>query len=81
MRKPAIFISDPEIVQEVMVTKNELIDKRGILEACMQNFLGNNGFVFAKSNESWKYKRKGIVQTFYKDKLIVMLEKLKEYTL
>lgn len=64
----------------MMVTKNGQVDKRKVFPASMKNFLGN-GFVFAKADESWKSKRKGIAHTFYKDKLIVMLEKLKEYTI
>ena len=36
-------------------------------------------FIFSKTDDMWKAKRKGIAHTFFKDKLIVMLDKLKEY--
>ena len=75
-----IFISDPLIVQDMMVNKNALIDKREKFGAAMKNFSGD-GFIVSTSNEKWKAKRKGIAHAFFKDKLIIMLEKLKEYTL
>ena len=75
-----MLIQDPEIVQEMMVTKNHLVDKNGRYSASVQNFFGQ-GFLFAPSDDKWKQKRKGIAHAFFKDKLIVMLEKLKDYAL
>ena len=78
--KPQVLLSDPEVVQEFMVTKNNLVEKNAALAAAVKNILGD-GFIFSVTDETWKRKRKGIAHAFYKDKLIVMLEKLKDYTI
>ena len=63
----------------MMVSKNHLIDKSGSIADSMKNFLGES-FLFSQGDEKWQKKRKGLAHAFFKDKLIVMLEKFKEYT-
>ena len=75
---PLLLIQDPEVVQEMMVTKNHLVDKSKGYRAALSNYFGQ-GFLFAASDDKWKRKRKGIAHAFFKDKLVVMLEKLKDY--
>lgn len=78
--RPIMLIQDPEVVQDMMVTKNLLVDKNGSFSTAVNNYFGD-GLLFTQSNDKWKQKRKGIAHVFFKDKLIVMLEKLKDYAL
>ena len=61
-----------------MVSKNAQIDKSGKFEFGFKNLFGNS-FIFGKSDSHWKAKRKGLAHAFYKDKLISMLDILKDY--
>lgn len=71
-----LFIADPEIVQEMLGRKNALIDKTGQHKGIFQNLFGNS-FLFSKSDEAWKSKRKSVAHAFYKDRLVHMLDILK----
>jgi len=73
-----VQVADPEVVQEMMTTKNAQIDKTGLHEALFKNLFGNS-FLFSKTDEHWKRKRKGLRHAFFKDKLIVLLDKLNKY--
>ena len=75
-----MLIQDPEVVQDLMVTKNHLVDKNGSFHAAVKNYFGD-GLLFIQTNDKWKQKRNAIAHAFFKDKLIVMLEKLKDYAL
>ena len=77
---PMILISDPEVIQDMLLTKNAQINKPETFFGVMSNFLGK-AFIFSKTDDVWKAKRKGIAHTFFKDKLIVMLDKLKDYSM
>ena len=57
-------------------TKNAHIDKHGDHVQFFKNLFGNS-FLFSKTDEVWKRKRKGLAHAFYKDKLIVQIEQLK----
>ena len=46
----------------------------------MKNLFGNS-MLFAKGDDRWKAKRKGLGHAFYKDKLIVLLDTLKDHLL
>lgn len=65
-----LFVGDPAIVQDMLVTKNAQIDKTGQFEGIFKNFFGSS-FLFSKTDEIWKLKRKGLAHAFYKDKLMV----------
>ena len=67
-----LFIADPEIIQAMLVTKNAQIDKTGAFEGVFKNFFGTS-FLFAKSDEVWKAKRKAVAHAFYKDRLAYMI--------
>ena len=64
----------------MMVNKNAQIDKTGVYEAMFKNFFGSS-FLFSKTDQHWKNKRKGVSHAFYKDKLVHMLDVLKERVL
>ena len=80
MMDPMVFVSDPEVVHDMVVTKNATIDKDPVFYKAISPFMGE-AFIFARSDDKWKAKRKGISHTFFKAKLQVMLELLKKYTL
>lgn len=62
------------------MTKNAQIDKTGSFEGIFKSFFGNS-FIFSQSNELWKSKRKATAHAFYKDRLVHMLEVLKDQVL
>ena len=72
-----VFIADPEIVQEMLVTKNAEIDKTGAFEVAFKNFFGHS-FLFAKSDVEWRAKRKAVAHAFYKDRLTQMIYILRD---
>ena len=71
-----IYVSDPAIVQEMLVTKNAQIDKPGTFNGVFKNLFGNS-FLFSKSDHIWREKRKAAAHSFYKDRLVDMLDVLK----
>ena len=77
LMEPYLLVSDPVIVQEMMTSKNALVDKTGIYEMIFKNFFGRF-FLYTKSDERWKSQRKGLLSAFYKDKLLLMVEQLKD---
>ena len=64
----------------MLVTKNAQIDKTGEFEGVFKNLFGNS-FIFSKSDEHWKIKRKATAHAFYKDRLTHMLDELKKVVL
>jgi cytochrome P450 len=66
---PIICFNDPELLNEVYVTKNKYYDKDPFMAELSREFVGKST-VFAQSNEEWADKRKIISSAFYKDKLI-----------
>jgi len=73
-----LFIADPDVVQTMMLTKNSQTDKTGDYGAVLMNFFGNS-FLFSKGDDKWKAKRKGLGHAFYKDKLLQLVDTLKDY--
>ena len=59
------------------MSKNALFDKTGTLEGAFSTLLGKS-FLFSKADEIWKAKRKACAHAFYKERLVHMLEVLKE---
>ena len=72
-----LFVADPEIVQDILVTKNSIVDKTGVFEDVFSDFFGKS-FIFSKTDDLWKLKRKATAHAFYKDRLGSMLEVLKD---
>ena len=75
-----LFITDPAAVQDMIVTKNAQIDKTGEFEAAFLNIFGR-AFLFSKTDDHWKEKRKACAHAFYKDRLVQQLDVLKEQLL
>ena len=51
-----LMVSDPDMVQDLLVQKNALFDKTGTLEGIFSKLLGES-FLFSKANDNWKAKR------------------------
>ena len=73
----SLIVSDPEMVQDLFTSKNAIFDKNGTVEAIFGNLLGHS-FLFSKADEKWKAKRKACAHAFYKDKLVRLLETLRD---
>ena len=76
---PTLWVSDPEIVQDIYVGKNSKLDKDSLSLIMFEDLIGQS-FVFAHNDDAWKQKRKACAHAFYKDRLTGMLETLKEIT-
>ena len=72
-----LMVSDPEMVQDLLVKKNALYDKTGALHGVFSNLLGDS-FLFSRADDVWKAKRKACSHAFYKDRMVHMLEVLKD---
>jgi cytochrome P450 len=67
-----IMVSDPEVIRDLMTTKNKAIDKDGRTAIGARNFFGDS-FLFSKADANWSRKRKGSAHAFYKDRLNLMM--------
>lgn len=72
-----MMVSDPDMIQDLLVQKNALYDKTGTLEGVFSKLMGES-FLFSRATESWKAKRKACAHAFYKERLVHMIEVLKE---
>ena len=66
------MIQDPEMVNELYVTKNKYFDKGDKFYRIWHMLFGES-ILMTKSNELWSIKRKHISTAFYKDKMFAML--------
>ena len=74
-----VWTADPEVAQDIFVGKNALLDKDSESLIMFEEIIGQS-FVFAHNDENWKAKRKACAHAFYKDRLVHMLETLKDIT-
>ena len=72
-----LHVADPEMVQDLFVKKNSIYDKTGNFEGIFSKLLGSS-FLFSKADELWKAKRKACAHAFYKERLVIMIETLKD---
>ena len=68
-----LFISDAEVIKDMLGAKNAQIDKTGLFEGMFRNFFGRS-FVLGRTDELWRRKRKATAHAFYKDRLVHMLD-------
>lgn len=73
---PQIWISDPDVAQDIFVGKNSLVDKTADSYLKFEKIIGQS-FIFSKNDDSWRAKRKAMSHAFYKDRLEHMLQTLK----
>ena len=74
---PHLWVSDPDIAQEIFVSKNAHHDKDPEQLIMFADIMGQS-FAFSSGDETWKAKRRASAHAFYKDRLRHMLETLKE---
>ena len=78
--QPYILVSDPEVVKDLLMTKNSKTDRPYVTLGTLANIFGHS-LLFLPTNEEWKAKRKSLAHSFFKDRLIIMLENLKKYNM
>lgn len=72
-----ILIADPDVLKDMFSVKNQLVDKTDMLRIMFKNFYGDS-FLFSKTDEHWKAKRKATAHAFYRERMVNMLEVLKQ---
>ena len=77
MNVQVLGIVDPDMVQDIFVTKNKLVDKTGVMQQAMED-MAPSAFIFQKGDDSWSQKRKACAHAFYKERLEKMMCVLKE---
>ena len=65
------------MIQDIFSTKNKIVDKTGHFQQAFED-VAPNTFVFQIGDEDYAKKRKACAHAFYKDRLMCMLEVLKE---
>ncbi|CDW80479.1 cytochrome p450 [Stylonychia lemnae] len=75
-----LFVNRPEALRELFVSKNRFFDKHPSSGNILKKIAGDS-IAFQKSNQIWAKKRKVISSSLYKQKLIVMLDIMKEIVL
>ncbi len=75
--EPVLHFRDPEMLQEIYVTKNKYFDKHPYLKGIFFPLLGEST-LFESSNQSWATKRKVLSTAFYKEKLNLIIVLIKE---
>ena len=71
-----LCISKPGPLEDMLVTKNKYIDKDGFIKQQFQRFLGESSLMVKNGVEQAR-KRKLIGSGFYKDKMLKMVEIIK----
>jgi cytochrome P450 len=74
-----LVVNDPDILNEVYVSKNKYVDKDVKFWRIFKPLIGDS-ILFSDSNEKWATKRKHLSVAFYKDKLSEMLTIIIEFT-
>ena len=74
-----LYVSDPDVAYDLLIAKNSLFDKTGLVKAVFSKIMGDS-FLFSSADEDWKAKRKACAHAFYKERLIHMLEVFKDKT-
>jgi len=67
-----LFIMDPDVTRDLFTTKNKYIDRNGSAHLIFKPITGDS-FLFSKTDDAWKEKRKACAHAFYKDRLQIMM--------
>lgn len=76
--KPLLFVNSAEILEEMYIKQNRYTDKPEESNRVIFGFLLGSATIILKGNEEWQKKRKAVSSAFYKEKLVLMTEKVKE---
>ncbi|CDW76273.1 cytochrome p450 [Stylonychia lemnae] len=74
-----IVVSDPDMLQELFVTKGKFVDKYSRLKVAMHKLTGES-IIFEATTEEQAMKRKRLSSAFYKDKMTLILKILVKKT-
>jgi cytochrome P450 len=74
---PSLWINDPNLLNELYVTKNKYFDKHPLVHHGLKPLLGES-ILLSHSNEEWSKRRKTLSAAFYKDKLVKMTDIAKD---
>lgn len=77
--KGIIYISGPEYLYDLYVTKNRLFDKNPKDQNTYIQWFGS-GSVTSRSNDQWQDRRKHASFAFYKEKMTLMLQTIIKLT-
>ncbi len=69
----------PEPLEDIFHTKNKYFDKHPRSANILKRLFGES-ILFAKSDIKWQQKRKALSAALYKEKLRVMIDKIKHIT-
>ena len=75
--KLVIIITDKDIAQDILLSKNKFFDKGSDWLMIFED-LAPTSFIFAKGDESWRAKRKASAHAFAKGRLAKMIEIIKD---
>ena len=70
-------MKDPELLNDLYVTKNKYFDKHTLGYSLFYPIMGD-AILMAKSTEDWMKRRKVLSTAFYKEKLIGMMNIVKD---
>ena len=68
-----MIISDPDMVQDLFTTRNNVTDKFPLHDLVFKDMLGNS-LLLGKGDDIWKAKRKACAHAFYKEQLKIMMD-------
>ena len=71
-----LMIQDPQMVCELLASKNQITDKHPFLDTMFKDLL-DNSFIFSPGDQVWKAKRRACAHAFYKERLVHMMEVLR----
>ena len=75
--RPMLFFREPNLLEDLYVKHNKFFDKSTVTRDVFHKLTGDS-ILFEKSTEFWNNKRKKMSIAFYKDKLIKMVDIVKE---
>jgi hypothetical protein len=74
---PNLFFRDPELLNELYITKNKYFDKCPLMRDLFYPLMGDS-ILLSDNSETWSKKRKTLSAAFYKEKLVMMCDIVKQ---
>lgn len=71
--KPWILVTDAHLIEEIFTKNNKFLTKDTYVKNLMYPLMGES-ILLSETNELWSNKRKVLSASFYKDKLLKMIE-------
>ena len=75
--QPMLFFRDPLLLEDLYVKQNKYFDKSHVTRGVFHMLMGDS-ILLEDSSEFWNNKRKKMSVAFYKDKLIKMVDIIKD---